>query len=279
MRATFLQQTDFGSFDLSIWAERSGPPEFPVGALEFGSVSSDENGIVIERLVAMDRFTLSAASFNAAMQSAGTADDRALLQGLLTGDDTLTLSAFGDNVYGLGGNDRIDGKGGNDTVLGGAGNDTLIGGRGADNLQGGTQGDSITGGDGNDTMTGGDGNDALLGGANDDRLFGGNGNDTLTGGRGNDAMAGGAGADDFKFLAGHGQDSISGFLDDIDDIIIQMAPLPGGGQYRVNLDPVSGGGSRITVETLLGEVDQGIDIFVAGINPLDLQDDVLLTGL
>lgn len=89
--------------------------------------------------------SLPAADFGRAMQSVALADDRALIDRMLAGADTIRLSAF---------RDWIDGKAGNDTVWGGGGNDTLLGGAGNDRLTGGTGADRLTGGTGNDTLAG-----------------------------------------------------------------------------------------------------------------------------
>jgi Ca2+-binding RTX toxin-like protein len=90
-------------------------------------------------------------------------------------NDTLTatsvdLNGFGDEVYGLGGNDTLTGFIGNDKLFGGDGTDTLYGMDGHDSLDGGT---------GNDWLYGGEGNDGLAGGAGNDFLDGGNGFDAV----------------------------------------------------------------------------------------------------
>jgi Ca2+-binding RTX toxin-like protein len=70
---------------------------------------------------------------------------------------------------------------------------------------------SINGGDGADVLTGSTGDDVILGGNDGDSLAGGLGVDVLEGGAGNDAMNSGGGADFFRFLAGFGNDTITGF--------------------------------------------------------------------
>lgn len=65
------------------------------------------------------------AAFNAAT-SASTADDIAVIQNALAGADTITLSAFSDQMGGYGGDDSIKGGGGDDVLDGGTGTDTAI---------------------------------------------------------------------------------------------------------------------------------------------------------
>jgi serralysin len=103
---------------------------------------------------------------------------------LLSQNDTITGSAFGDEIEGFSGNDSISGNDGDDYIHGDswssdyndgyysdgviAGNDTLNGGNGNDELYGGGGSDSLIGGAGNDELDGGTGADKLLGGTGDD---------------------------------------------------------------------------------------------------------------
>jgi hypothetical protein len=87
-------------------------------------------------------------------------------------NNSLTGTAIGDDIYGLGGNDTLNGGDGMDRLFGGTGNDLLRGGNQADMLFGGT------------------GNDRLDGGAADDVIWGGLGRDTIVGGTGNDILIG-----------------------------------------------------------------------------------------
>jgi Ca2+-binding RTX toxin-like protein len=96
--------------------------------------------------------------------------------------------------------DIIDGGSGNDRIFGGAGNDRLSGGTMNDTINGGTQDDRLNGGSGNDTLRGG------------------TGRDTLDGGAGSDLLVGGRSADTFRFDTALGNDTISGFQDNIDTI-------------------------------------------------------------
>lgn len=113
---------------------------------------------------------VSAVSIYNAIQSAGTADDFALLQQALAGADTATLSQEADIVIGYAGNDRIHGLGGNDHIDGSTGHDTLDGGLGNDTLLGGSGNDSLNGSSGSDSMVGGSGNDIYVVNVSTDRV-------------------------------------------------------------------------------------------------------------
>jgi len=82
-------------------------------------------------------------------------DDRALLRGELSGNDTFNLSDSGDLARGFGGNDVLNGRGGNDKLYGDEGDDKLRGGSGADTLRGGTGHDTLVGGTGEGRLYGG----------------------------------------------------------------------------------------------------------------------------
>jgi Ca2+-binding RTX toxin-like protein len=71
---------------------------------------------------------------------------------LLIGDDTAGTANDGlaNTLTGTARGDYLDGLGGADTLIGGDGNDTLIGGTGNDNLYGRTGADTLVGGTGND---------------------------------------------------------------------------------------------------------------------------------
>jgi hypothetical protein len=145
------------------------------------------------------------------------------------GDDTLTASAPGDVVCGLGGNDVLTGvesdetlNGGSDddTLAGAAGNDVLDGGDGVDvatystapagiladleagTVTSGTETDvlagveDLTGSPLEDRVTGSSGPNRLAGGDGLDLLFGGDGADLLLGEGGDDYLNGEAGADE-----------------------------------------------------------------------------------
>ena len=121
-------------------------------------------------------------------------------------------------IMGTEGPDQLKGKEGADDLSGCGGNDTLLGGDGDDVLKGGDGDDILYGNAGNDTLIGGKGVDQLFGGDGDDTLKAGNGeyqfNDDdekavqlIDGGAGNDHIEG---RDNFKILAGSGNDTIIG---------------------------------------------------------------------
>ncbi|MDQ7775129.1 MAG: calcium-binding protein [Paracoccus aminovorans] len=138
---------------------------------------------------------------------------RTLVHGT-TGNDTLTASRHGSNIFGytgndllLGGigNDELNGGFGNDTLRGGEGNDTMAGMDGNDLLQGGLGNDRMQGWGGNDTLWGGWGDDTLSGDAGNDILFGEQGNDRLVDMLGNNTLWGGAGDDYLQVGNGAGR--------------------------------------------------------------------------
>ncbi|SEN24048.1 Hemolysin-type calcium-binding repeat-containing protein [Gemmobacter aquatilis] len=144
--------------------------------------------------LALTGFSVNATKVDAALTSAGTADDRAVLAQMLSGHDNIVLSADADRMTGF------------------AGSDTLRGGRDDDALLGGT---------GNDRLDGEAGDDWLRGEADNDQLRGGGGADTLDGGRGNDRLIGGAGDDFFVFRQQDGSDRVLQFEDGTDLIRLQ----------------------------------------------------------
>lgn len=162
-------------------------------------------------------------------------DDADLLYGE-NGTDVLNGGAGDDQLYGQQGIDTLNGGDDNDYLNGGAGADTLHGNAGSDELHGDVDADFLYGDAGNDTLYGEGQDDYLDGGADDDLLYGGGGNDTLIGGDGidtldgsfnNDTLDGGAGddtligggqADTFVFQDGYDVDTITDFVDDIDEI-------------------------------------------------------------
>jgi Ca2+-binding RTX toxin-like protein len=120
------------------------------------------------------------------------------------GNDTITaISAAGETLFGLGGNDRLNGNAGTQILEGGAGDDVLYdpsgrglynGGAGNDTLTGGTAAEVFLGGTGNDTLTTGGGNDVIL-------FNKGDGQDVLaagSSGKGTLSLGGGASYDDLS---------------------------------------------------------------------------------
>ncbi|WP_299029258.1 calcium-binding protein [uncultured Sulfitobacter sp.] len=163
------------------------------------------------------------------------------------GNDTIDGGGGGDSLTGDGGNDFMTGSTGQDTMFGGSGQDTMDGGSdhdlmfggnaddimtggngrdtisgegGSDFISGGAAADLISGGLGNDTLNGDDGDDVIGGGEANDVIYGNLGNDTIIGGAGNDQMLGGNGADDFVFDGLFGNDTIIGFSDGFDEILM-----------------------------------------------------------
>ncbi|MGV6812328.1 MAG: hypothetical protein ACWA47_08785 [Brevirhabdus sp.] len=143
--------------------------------------------------------------------------------GLDTGADadavTNSGTIVGDLVLGTG-DDSYNGRFGVTTgaVLGGTGNDSLTGGVENDLLDGGADNDLLSGRGGNDTLIGDAGFDTLLGGYGNDSLNGGGRSDLLDGGRGDDTLTGGGSVDTFVFGRKAGDDVITDFADNTDQI-------------------------------------------------------------
>lgn len=194
-------------------------------------------------LWSIEGVSVSLARLTSVAITASNSDDRALLSSIMSGNDTIQLSAFDDRFEGWGGNDRMVGAGGNDTLLGGDGNDTLRGETGNDILDGGAGRDHLTGGQGNDVfvVTAGDvtieqanggtdrvnstsswnlsayvenltltGSASVTGNGNSlaNRINGNAGNNVLDGGAGNDTIFGNAGND--RMVGGTGNDTLNG---------------------------------------------------------------------
>ncbi|MEQ6203979.1 VCBS domain-containing protein, partial [Sulfitobacter sp. HNIBRBA2951] len=125
------------------------------------------------------------------------------------GSDTIFGGSGYDTINGGNGGDSIDAGLGADSVLAGGGQDTVFGNAGSDQLHGGSGNDHLEGQSGNDRLFGDQGNDALLGGLN---------NDTLDGGVGDDILTGGGGRDTFVFNNGGGNDTVTDWLENVDDL-------------------------------------------------------------
>jgi serralysin len=209
----------------------------------------------------------------------------------LGGNDTLKGGDGRDLLQGGTGKDKINGGGGSDVINGGAGNDTLIGGAGHDQINGGGGRDNILGGSGNDTLQGDDGSDALAGGAGNDLINGGSGRDTLlgddgrdtlrgdgsqdvlNGGLGNDRLTGGNGADDFVFDPGFGQDTVTDFRNNMDELHLDDALWFGSlsAQTVINTFASSANGNTVL------DFGNGNVIVIEGItNAQDLVDDIVI---
>ncbi len=105
----------------------------------------------------------------------------------LAGDDLLDGSVSGD--------DSLDGGPGVDLVWGGPGSDIISGGDDKDFLWGGGGADTIMGDEGHDEVHGEDGKDDLDGGGGDDLLEGGGQGDEMRGEAGSDKLRAGSGGD------------------------------------------------------------------------------------
>ncbi|WP_146636321.1 calcium-binding protein, partial [Nioella nitratireducens] len=172
----------------------------------------------------------------------------AILNAVVSVDDTFNGSGTGEFFDGSAGVDELRGNGGNDTLLGGAGDDYIVGGLGNDSLDGGADYDQVaytdaiagvnvnlatgiaTGGAGTDTISnfqmirGSMFNDTLTGDDGDNHIRGLQGNDILDGGIGidrvrydRDASYGGASGVNVNLTTGVAidgfgdTDSLSGF--------------------------------------------------------------------
>jgi Ca2+-binding RTX toxin-like protein len=166
-------------------------------------VERSGNDLVFKHINGTDRVTVQNWYLNSYCQleriefGDGTVWSGALVhaQGLVVsgtgGNDTLSgVEAYGDTLYGLGGNDTLYGNGANDLLDGGLGDDVL------------------DGGSGSDTLVGGLGNDILGGASASNDWYGTGGGNTYEGGPGNDTLRGTAVGDLYKFNLGDGQDML-----------------------------------------------------------------------
>ncbi len=139
------------------------------------------------------------------------------------GDDVVFLWDGHDVVKAGSGHDEVFTNGGVDHVSAGTGNDYVDLGEGDDAAWGENGHDTLIGGEGADFLQGDGGNDVLDGGTGADDLRGGAGLDRLTGGADDDLLSGGAGADIFVFGAATGNDIITDFQRNADDIELDIA--------------------------------------------------------
>lgn len=283
MRATFVNATDFFNFDISVWSDRSGSAKLATGSFTLNgetyenryllpllnnfftlSILGDDlirsGGILTDgtigafrlltangaQVISLEDLDLSADTLHDVIRTDDTADDRALLNLMLAGNDSINLSAEADRAFGANGNDSLSGFGGADTLLGNNGNDWLYG---------------------------GDRNDSLIGHNGADRLFGGLGADKLTGGLGADVLTGGGGADVFLFTSSDGKDVIRDFQDNIDTIDINILPA---GEWQVDLQPDDGDTILTIFRVDNPNVQLVLEITIENINPTQMTDDILL---
>ncbi len=160
--------------------------EFAYGGEVFASIGTveafsewywDYDSCEITRIYLLEGIDVELSAFYAAILTENTDDDLALLETILSGRDTITLSDFDDRAYGFNGADEMTAGDGDDVLLGGKGGDTLKGDDGDDMLKGENGRDKLHGGDGNDMLRGNEKADRLRGGAGTDKLVGGDGDD------------------------------------------------------------------------------------------------------
>lgn len=108
--------------------------------------------------------------------------ERVMLLRTGSGNDTLTGTAWDDEIHAGDGDNHITGGDGRNDIFAGSGNDTIYGGGGIDDLEAGDGNNEVYGGDGNDSLIGGSGNDTFNGGGGDDYLYCGTGVDHIDGG-------------------------------------------------------------------------------------------------
>lgn len=181
--------------------EGSGLTYAPV--TQGGVTLQSPDGGVINRYVEIypsgsyrKRFVVDGADFFDAGATPSDADNLALFQESLEGDDTILMEGEGE--------DRIHGFQGDDVIRGGALDDVL------------------NGRAGDDTLRGDGGDDVIRGSGGDDRLQGGKGNDSLHGDKGDDRLAGNAGEDEFVYDPGDaGADRIVGFEEGVDAVVLR----------------------------------------------------------
>jgi serralysin len=132
----------------------------------------------------------------------------ALIQDIMSGEDTVYGALFGEFMNGYGGNDTLVGGPGGDTLDGGPGNDTASYVTARSGLFAGLEDTNTNSGDADgdvyisiDNLTGSRFNDILYGTAGANRLSGGLGNDVLCGKDGADTFDGGGGVDKVSYDA------------------------------------------------------------------------------
>jgi Ca2+-binding RTX toxin-like protein len=126
------------------------------------------------------------------------------------------------------------------------------GGNAAANIITGNKADNrLEGAEGDDTLSGLQGNDILVGGMGADTLLGGEGDDVLRGGEGDDTLDGGEGSDTYRFALGFGNDYLTDFDaegDDVDSVVFEAGIDAG----AVSLEKI---GQNVVV-TIAGHADR-----------------------
>lgn len=278
--------TFFGS---GITLDPSGVPTGGMIEAILAEIWSNSVGAFVKTWSMVD-FSISITTFYAAVLTASTTDDLAVLKSILSGKDMFDLGSGNDRAHGYGGNDFMSGGGGRDNLRGGAGNDLLKGGAGNDRLFGGNGNDVLQGDGGNDLIDGGNGIDTLAfykpgsttpvtvdlaitgtqatGYGNDtivgiENILGGRGNDTLRGDGGANLIKGGAGND--RVFGRGGNDTLSGNGGDdyinggkgIDTLVVSSTPGATGGtsvDLRIETAQNTGYGldTVVNIENLIG---------------------------
>ncbi len=180
-----------------------------------------------------------------------------------TGNDTVFGDTGSDVLGGGQGNDEISGGGGNDTIYGGTGSvsdnaDTINGGSGSDLIFASSDEDVVSGGTDNDTIFGGGANDTIDADSGADVIWGGSGNDNLTGGNGNDT---------FAFTSGHGDDTITDFNLNSDQLAFEDITgfTDEAGVRAATSETIIGGVSGLLINT-----GDGNTIFLVGLADEDI---------
>ena len=175
-------------------------------------------------------------------------------------NETLTGSELADNISGGNGNDIISGGAGADTLDGGANIDTLSYSSDSTGVTINLSTNSASGGDAQSDVISNFEN--VIGGSAADSLTGDNNNNFIIGGDGNDSLTGGAGADTFTFYKANGQDTITDFTVDSDQIDLAdyattFATLQGvisqnGAHTEIDVGSLAGGtaGDKITLNNV-----------------------------
>lgn len=189
------------------------------------------------------------------------------------GKDQINGGTGSDVLDGGGGNDTLNGGAGHDKIIGGSGKDQIIGGSGNDTLLGGGSDDTLKGGGGNDLIDGGAGSDMLAGDGGRDTLLGGDGRDILNGGLGNDKLTGGTGADDFVFTPDFGQDIITDFRDNMDELHLDDALWGGSLDAQTVVDTFA---STANGDTILDFGNGNIIMLASIANAQLLVDDIVI---
>ena len=190
------------------------------------------------------------------------------------GSDIIVGSEQDDSISSNAGVNVVMGEGGADYIAGGDNSDYLFGGSGDDTIEGGAgRGDLLLGDSGDDSITGGEGADTIFGGEGADTIDGGQGADLIFGDAGDDTLTGGAGADIFAFGPGDGNDTITDFNTDEDNINLSMFGADISYSDLTITATTDGTGTIITVPGEDGE-NNGITITLEGVTSTDVTESM-----